>query len=872
MTQEKKSLLKKKIASLTAEDVAALEKPLGTTSRPFPMWGTQRIEHDGKADLQQVLSVIKSDDYPMMVYSDRPYKEVVAMAYCDMPVPSMLPLFFDGLERRKPESTNRAQMMIGDPGHGKSFLGALQGRLRAKGPVEVFDCGGKNMNDLLFEMVLDFGAGDALPKAIDKRLAAGVLQPLSQALLKQLPAETVSLGEGGQVESIDWNALKSAGNDKVQAAFDTLTKVSKVEGLDNAGGNALGMNSQYGALVRAFLENREIVLDEYNKSREGSDNALQTVWQFVIGEIRECTVENPLKNKDNTSGPSSFTFKREDMGLGFFVTLTGNKKEDGTTTRSLNKSVYSRLSPQTLPDPDVIDWQHRICQMIVGLPVSTLYTAFKEEADADPNGFGDWLMWLRKTKAEVDGAPVPELQETLLANWKSVVHASEKLAQFYDKWAGMTNAENVVSAGHADLVEEVDEEYSKKEGIDFRKIKQHLEEAVPIRPRMQAEDAPRTLELSAWEKPPAPGEKVPENPSLRFGTRLVEFLERTVYEKTAAVGKKKLYEKLRKAMEEGGFRDISLKEGARSKQSSVEDSLNVSAFTDRDLSKQARLAHKIFCDYLRSADPSIEATDDQIVTPKKFLDALKHVKEAKTAEANELFIPNRDPETLYAGTPLLPAQVVDTAVFVARGQTEMDIGLDDLVSHDDFLAALALPTVGAKNLSSVWESNIRPLAGAVESPAAMGADASSSRDEDLKIAENKSDSGIATTSLKVLHGKEGKEETVSIHIVRNANTGKALVVSEALPSKLKAAFREAGVIHVDRHDPQAEAKAEAGLAEVLRGHANVKASLSAAFAARNTIDAAALMQDAPPLAAWLVDAKLDMNYPKYVVRSRRAGA
>jgi hypothetical protein len=876
--------LKKNIKDLTPADLAALEKPLGTSDRPFPMWGSQRVEHNGRADLEQVLSVIADDTYPMKVYSERAYKEVVAMAYCDMPVPSMLPLFKDGLERRAPESTNRTQMMIGNPGHGKSFLGALQGRLRQKGPVEIYDCGGKNMNDLLFEMVLDFGSGDALPRAIDKRLQAGTLEPLSIGLLKGLPSEVVTADDAGNVKSIDWNALKSVGTDKVEAAFEVLKKVSKTEGLDNAGGNALGMNSQYGALIRWFIEKREGVLDEYNKSREGSDNALQTVWQFLIGELKEVTVENPLKNKDATSGPSSFTFRKEDMGAGFFITLTGNKTEDGVTTRSLNKSVYSRLSPQTLPDPDVIDWQHRICQMMVGLPVSTLYTTFREQADKDPDAFGEWLMWLRRTKAEVEGVPVPELQETLISNWKNVVNSSEKLAKFYDKWAKMTDAEKITSNGHADLVEEVDEEYAKKEGIDFRKIKQHLEEAIPIKPRMQKEDAPRALSLNSWDKAPKLGEPVVENPSLNFGTRLTEFLERMVYEKTGAVGKPRLYEKLTKSMQEFALRDITLQEAARSKQRSVEEDLNISAFNDRDLNKQAAMARKIFCEYLRQSNPDITASDDEIVTPKTFRTALEAIAAKTDAAANnELFVANRDPESLYAGKPLTSAVIKDAAIYVVQ-KKDIDFGFEDLVHHDDLLASLALPTVGAKNLSAVWEQNIRPLtrgdaandsapAPAAAAAAPSGTGAILDHDEALYIAENKSEKKIATTSIQALYADEQGERPVSLHIVRNETRNKTLIVSEKAPSKLLSAFKEAGVIHVDRHDPNAQAKVEAALADITRGMpASVKDRLVDAFKYRNDTDLPHLKGKTPQLSELLVDDKIDMLFAKYVVKNDKKKA
>lgn len=914
MKNDSKGLLKKKINELTLEDFANIEKPLGTASLPFPMWGPQRVEHEKRTDIVPDLSFIASDQSPLKIYSERPYDEVVAMAFCDMPVPSMLPLFKDGLERRgdplqrqkdmlegkqpQNDNYNRTQMMIGDPGHGKSFMGALLGRLRGTGKIEIFDCGGKNMNDLLFEMVLDFGTGDALPKAIDKRLKAGTLEPLSLAILKDIPG--ASRDAEGNLVGIDWAATKNAGTDVVERTFEALKKVSKIEGLDNAGGNALGMNSQYGPLIRAFIENREIVLDEYNKSREGSDNALQTVIQFLIGEIRETTVDNPLKNKDNTSGPSSFTFKRDDMGAGFFVTFTGNKTEDGITTRSLNRSVYDRLKPDTLPDPSVIDWQHRICQMMVGIPVSTLYSVFQESADKDPDAFGEWLMALRQKKAEIEGAPVPELQQTLLANWRNVVNSSEKLARFYDKWAAMTDASKITSNGNADLVEEVDDEYSKKEGMSFRRIKQHLEEAIPIRSRMEPSDAVASIDFKSWGKAPKLAERVEENPSLNFGSRLVEYIERMVFEKSGSIGKRKLYDKLTKQMAADGLREMHLQEAARSSQKSVEQDLNISAFSDRDMNKQARLARKVFCDYIRQIDPQITAEDDQIITQKRFLEALQAVSKLDTAATKEMFVANRDHEELFAGRPLVQAVIKDAAVYAVEDK-DLDFKIDDVVHHDDLMASFALPTVSAKNLGAVWETNLRPLTVNETQPSAVANGAGKAdlqtRDEALLIAENSSNHGIATTSLQVKLGEGEGAHSTSIHIVRNTNRNKTLIVGEKVPSKLLAAFKEAGIVHVDRADPNAKAKVETALADITRGlPASIKERLNEAFKYRNGVDSEylkskrtgvfdasdeeaekAFLEEAEKkylggkqVSELLVDGKVGMTYPKYVVKKKAA--
>ena len=94
---------------------------------------------------------------------------------------------------------------------------------------------------------------------------------------------------------------------------------------------------------------------------------------------------------------------------------------------------------------------------------------------------------------------------------------------------------------------------------------------------------------------------------------------------------------LLKAMNEFGLSNVYLQEGAHSNQKSVEASLNISSFADRDLGKQAQLARKVFCDYIRQVEPEITATDDQIVTIDRwksqdaYWEFLRHYEEEYTA-------------------------------------------------------------------------------------------------------------------------------------------------------------------------------------------------------------------------------------------------
>ena len=874
MTKKLDNLLKMKISEIIdkPEILEQLRKELGTTGAPFPMMGIQREDNDdGTVDMLPVLSVIANDDYMLEIYSERTIEEVLALAYCDMPVPSMLETFLEGIERRKPTSTNRTQFVIGDPGHGKSFLGALQGRIRSRGPVEVFDCGGKNMNDLLFEMVLDFGAGDALPVAIAKRLSAGKLQAASivellkvddgikarvkkieadfnnpeeakkyaeqglsqqEAIAQQLKNQMLEFDKDGNLIGIDWEKMKKADSADVEGIFNILKKVSFIEGLDNAGGNALGMNSQYGALVRAFIEGREIVLDEYNKSREGSDNGLQTVLQFLNGEISYCRIDNPLKNKDGTQGPSYFEFKRDDIALGFFVTMTGNKTEDGVTTRSLNKSVYSRLSPETLVDPIVMDWQHRICQMMMGLPLSTMYRVFKESADQDPKSFTNDLLWLRREKAKLEGTTVPKYQEKLIREWQTTYEATLNLANLFYQWSLMTDANRLADNGFANLIDEVDEEYTKKEAMDFRKIKQFIETALSIRPQMIRKDAPRKFSIKDALNQKKRKEKIEEDPLLNFGTRLVTLIENVVYKKSMGVKKKKLFAELKKAMQQACLRDIVLQDGQRNANKSVEQALNLSAFNDQDVNAQAKMAQKVFCDYLRSMNKGLSKNDDDIIMPERLQKAIKAVNKIDAANKDTLFIPNDNIESA-AKQPFIEIQMVDDAENALKGENFDNLKKEDIVTHDEFLTSLALPSVSQRNLSGIWEQNIRRYndsldeSGDVPQPDQQPIAANDSIDEGMNIAENRSvETGIGLTTVYV----RIDSKLYPVHVMVNTVQNKVLVVSEGVSSKLRAAFKEAGITHIDRSADDADTKIEQAIQEMTRGHKpELKDRLAEAF-------------------------------------------
>ena len=487
---QKQGLLFKKISELVAEGkLDALKNFFGTSDLPYPMFGTMDIVDDnGQKHKEQRLSKLASDETPLFVMSEKTFPEVWGAMAREMPTPSMLPIFREMLERLEPDSKNRQFFVMGDPGMGKSFMGGMIGRIMTRKAPKVYDCGGKQMNSMLFEMVLDFGGGEGPGAALDAKMQSGRLCDQSTALLDILAhkhSKIVNKMSDGVYE-IDWNEVRGTqiGNENVREVFDALNEVIKLEGLDKGGQNMLGMSSEFGPMIKDFIEGRFSTYDEYNKSKQGGDDALQTVLQFINGETDICTVENPLKGKDGTSGPSEFTFRREDVKPGWGILFTGNKTKDGSTTRALNKSVYSRLGPRDLPEVSARDWQHRICQLMTGVPVSTWYDVYKEEADANPDAFADFLWDIRTiglTEQQVDA--IPPQHKTWLQNWQRVVDASRDLGEFYHGWRDRMDEDKAeLEFG---LGDEVDPDYAAEQALDFRRVIKILQKAEKPRAKLK---------------------------------------------------------------------------------------------------------------------------------------------------------------------------------------------------------------------------------------------------------------------------------------------------------------------------------------------------------------------------------------------------
>lgn len=885
------SSLGKRVEDLSSEDFDSLKKPLGIQGRPYPMRTGVTMRHsNGDESFANRLGVIEDDENPLLVYSDRSYKEVVGMAMRDMPTPSMLPLFFDGLSRRAPGNKRTIQFLKGTAGAGKTFMSELTAKMRDKRGAIKIDCGQKNLAELLFETVLDLNGSRKFYDELDKKLASGSVNPLSIKLLQNSLGDAVEdVGNGrirvhwdkighGNFKDNDGNAHPS--ETATKAAMTALREVSRLEGLDNAGGNALGMATQEGPLIKAWKEGREIILDEFNRGKKGTTSSLHGVLQFLAGELDEITVENTLKEKGENEDSQKFVFRRADQCAGFFVTLTGNAEEDGEDVDELPQSVNSRIMPQTVPIATIEDWQHRICQILTGMPISTIYYSAEQQWAKDPDHFREKLIeWRTLGLSDQQVKNIPALQMKLLDRWEDTLEATEKLAKFYYSWSMLTNPDSKAyrSGDLAHILTELDEAYHKETTIDFRKITAHINEALEARPSVVTPEESRGYDKGSWgELPKRRVGTMNADPSRNFGTRLKNVLLKAVAETTQALGKNALFRQLDQLARDCGLKEASLKEGRPSSRATIESLLNEDPYQSRNPRVQARIVRDMMCDYWRGQTgkgvPTITVNNDELLSVASIQRALQAIQVAQAANDNaeepsktrEMFILTDDLDRLSLA-PFGRAKVEDTAAALASPDARIAMpATDTLVTQEDFLMSLTIPRVRDTALSTIWSRALSESGAATHGIAKV-------KDPSLAMAEGSSDTGLGITTLVTRNGDGNKAKESTLHVVHNRASGKMLIVGDKVRPSLKAVFNNCGITYVERGAENAEQTIHKGLRLVLPDvdYKKNEGLLKTAFLMRNSSPSA---EDSPAvtLAQTLLAKDAASFLPQYVVRAKSA--
>lgn len=836
--------------------------PLGTKGRPLPMTVLGEKFTSGSTKIPN-LGVLETNENPLMMLSKRKYPEVLGTWLRGMPIPSMLHLLFDAVKRRQPDAhgqsraQSRVQMYEGVAGLGKSHLASLIGEMRhPEGALKV-DCGGKSVEELMFETVLDPSSSQPPIEKIDNRISEhnAKLSPLDAKTLtlleKTIGDEYIHWDEDNEVNdkafSIDWDKLL---NDKEpKEAIEILNNAQHALSLKNEEASGFKIITRYGPLIQAWLQDREIILDEWDKRKEGTEGKLQMFWQIVNGEIRD-------KHTVTGNGGIQFTFDPADMGPGFGVTITANKMTDGAASTELSLSLATRLKPETIGDAFEYDWEHRMCQLLTGLPVSTLYEANKQHWDENPQEFTKFLMTARTIGlSEQQKAQIPEYEFAMIKQWQDVLEATEHLAAFYYEAQQMTDPESDLYANDpdgrfADMAEELDGA-EKDLAISFRTMIDHVTRAARQIPDVESPANSEGWDLdSDFSEAPQVSIDTSEPLERSFGTRMKAIIIDDIKRKT--VGRPNMERHLRMLAENKRILEPNLQEGLAHGDRLVADLLDYDPSASVKLSEQAFEVQKQLADYLRNLHPdqNLSEEDGDLIPAQEvqtMLDRFMAMKDEDFGNSNShvFIVPNPDAETAVE-EPLLavvsddrvPTQEDVAAHFEEHGEDaesmlndveideyedyDDDISKDDLLDAETFLTSLAVAPFAKKNLTQIWTDSLSKV----------DPDVSSENDISLGVAVNESKSKLGMTTISVYNSQADKIS--HMHVLRNGDKNQTLIVGDDVSDATRALLKDKKIDYVSRSEDNAMETVKEKVKELTEGKdANDISALRLAFYKRN---------------------------------------
>ncbi|MCB9990574.1 MAG: hypothetical protein H6867_04230 [Rhodospirillales bacterium] len=869
------SILEKPLKGLSSSEYETLQKPLGKRI-PYPMMGLGYVVGQrGERKLTRYLGVL---DRPLMVTSERDLDEVEGRLLRDMPTPEMLPLFFKVMSAIDPQNKRRAMLLIGAPGAGKTFLGELAGNVsHEKGSITI-DCTGMSLYELFFETVLDFNGDKSFYNALnakiekynalvgDKDAQDKVLNPLSVDTMKRALGEAFSQ-DSGKI-CIDWSRVKHAHRDKdgelmdsaesTRIAREGLDLIREKEGLSSGAGNALGMATQAGPAWQAYKEGRVLILDELNRAKRGTFGILHRWMQFMIGEIPSCRIRNPLKEKGDQTQAELF-FTRDEMGAGCYVFGTSNKLEDSDEVLELPEALSSRLVPEEVPKATLRGWQHRLCQILTGLPVSTIYEAQRDVWDQDPEAFGQQLLEWRMQREDRE---VPEHQMNMLRRWKDVLQATQHLAEFLDSAAKVVDPDSDWhKAGTLQqLLDDISESFKKEVSVDFRKINYFIDRAFQAKPYVRppkTENGPEIVPLIGEMDMPETQDDIRH----KLGTHMTYVIMDWIIGVSEDRGKSDLGNQLMRIAADCALIDPQLVEGMPTTRRTVAELLDENPYDSPDADIRLALVRNLMCDYLRSTHDEVRM-DNESVMP---LSAVRRAIEAVAGQEGGLLVFNDDLGSAIEA-PIQKASSVDMTPAGDEGKVDSSMApsADRLLSKYALLATLAAPKLRDHNLKGLWNDALSQSGVTDQGPEDLNQDS-------LAIAENRSDSGMAVTTVMV-RDDAGAAET-ALHVIWNKELDRVLVVGEGdISASLKRAFNDARVAYVDRAHEDAEKVLHKGLGFVMGDSAlRHEESMRKAFRMRNRVIPQSFMSnDEINLAKMMLNENLECFLPHYLVKKDEA--
>ncbi len=603
----------------------------------------------------------------------------------------------------------------------------------------------------------------------------------------------------------------------------------------------------------AHEQGRDLVIDELNKCKPGTETPLQNVWQVLNGEKDEHTVQ--------LGGLGTFTFRRGQPGI---VIGTGNLPKDGQATHFISESFDSRVPSFVIPNFDAEDWQDRIAQVASSLPIPILHRlqagAWKDRDAKNPSAGQVWtvsdeedftkLLFEISTLGMDEGQQrgVKEWQMSQVANWKNVLDATQKLGEFYYQWSQLVDPDSdlLKKTEFADILLEVDNADLPTAKVTPRSMIRHFEQALVIGPdKKKAESTGGFNPARNWNMPALGAMGFTEPVELHFGQRLVNAIMEEIYRTAAQVGKKHLYEQLM---------DDAKKAGLVGDPAPLAQLLNVDPAKVQGSLAQAKSEQSLHAALLRALHPALGLSDvdEEILPLRQVQAALEQITAqpqlvAEEKKASVLRLPNADIEKV--GEQLfMPATAIDLKGRVIKAAKSL-LPPERLIDLSTLLTGLAMPVVGPQNLAGLWMESFT--------------DGTFISDEPTAIAENRSKKNFAVTTLFCRKtGSDGNADYQTLQVMRNGITRRTLIVGEeAIPDELYNRLKRVNIVYLPRGHEMTVSRLQSEVNVIPKAD---QADIVAALLMRNDAGAAGAKT---PLADWLAAAsEVTVQRPVFLTR------
>lgn len=769
-----------------------------------------------------------------------------------LPSRSMLPYLKEELTLRDPNRTDDAKKSyisgyIGAPSIGKSFAFKTLGKLTHPKGALMVNCKDVDMGTLFCETVFDTSAADAEKAAIDAKIMLGNsdpsqgLKPESISMLKNALGKAFTEEErnGKKIYSIDWNGIQVKGNTfeeqnyQKQVISSCIKQVCDREGIKaSAGAQSIGITTRDGAAVRVLDPNsadygRPLLLDEINRCKPGT---LQKLYEYTAmladPKVDTCEVL--------AGGNRPVVLRRDSFPPTFRVNFTGNPATEGMGSEDMDKPFVSRLGVEldlmNLPDPTEQDIADRIAGSLTGVPLTQLYYSNEELYKRDPDAFVEDLMIYRKgglTKEEQ--AAIPEEELINIKNAPKTLQVAEQMAGFFADMRQLTNPDSALYKNSGMELSQEYEAYLRSLEIDLRLATKYMENASVEKPA--ATTAPRRIGQRPIGKPREgfkPKKETMEDRLATRGDRLEASLEqwmdrifRPGHAETLGIDRdemESMYKIAKRIAASHGIGEPQLEEGVLSGAMRLKDAYNIDKTQNAD--NQTEVLRGQLVDALEKST-GIRLEDPKEALPDFAINAaLARAKEdaAKAPEFKQvrtMHVLNDNIDTV-ADAPIVEAVLSDASVMRTPEPK-------DLIPHDTFVGSLAIPALSAANIRSLWNQSLSTLQDVDDT------------DEAVKMAENRSETGIGVTTLLT----NNKGEPVITHVLSDEKAHRTVVVSEDISPKVQAMFDRNGITYIDRKAPDAADKIDEQVDFMTKGRPNpeeISAYMAGALLLRDAAD------------------------------------